>query len=84
MAEDFLVWRLGLLCVFGVSVIGGGGGDVFCYPCCERGGRGEEFDGVGDALNWIAVAGVDAGEEGGARGEVGFVAGTNDCGHFYG
>lgn len=56
MAEDFLCWRLGSLYVFGVSVIG----DVFCYPCCERGRRGEEFDGVGDALDWIAVAVVDA------------------------
>jgi hypothetical protein len=37
---------------------------------------------VGDALNWVTVAGVDAGEEGGAEGKVCFVTGSNDCGHF--
>ena len=71
--------------VGGVVGGGGGGGGVFdffflCYPRRERGGRREEFDGVRDALDWVAVAGVDAGEERGAGGEVGGVAGTDGGG----
>lgn len=62
---------------------------LFCYPCFERGGRCEEFDCVRDALDWVAVAGVDAGEEGGAGREVGGVADTDGgggggcCWHVY-
>ena len=75
VAEDVRRGWFGL-----VGVIGCGGGDFFCYPCCERGGRREKFDGVGDALDWVAVALVDAGEEGGAGGQVGLVARTDGDG----
>ena len=85
MAEDFgFGGRRGLFGGVGGVVGDGGGGcgdfGLFCYPCFQRGGRREELDCVGDALDRVAVAGVDAGEEGGAGGEVGGVAGTDDCG----
>jgi len=35
----------------------------YCYPGRDCVGRREEFDCVGDALDRVAVFGVDAGEE---------------------